>query len=199
MKVDHVTSRHSPRTPNIKVAPVVIGDLLTQVWSLYSDLFRELDTLAVQRHLMSQDEFTHVMTNPRVDKYLCFDPDDRLCGLSTLTNDLAAVPLVSSAYFQRRWPGPFAERRVYYVGFVAVHPDGSAVNAFTQLVTAMQLVVAAHRGVVGLDMCRYNDDQRRMSRSVNALVRRVSSPSGVSIERADEQIYMLYDFTGDGS
>jgi hypothetical protein len=176
----------------IKILDALHDSLLEDAWTLYRDAFQELNALAVQRHLMYRHEFDEVMHDRRVHKYLCLDDDGALCGLSTYTNDLDAVPLISPAYFERRWPTHYAQRRIWYVGFVAVHRNGRAMNAFVELVEAMQLVAAPRNGIVGLDVCRYNDEARRLSRATNLLVRRITST--VRMERADEQSYWLYEF-----
>jgi hypothetical protein len=179
---------------DIKVVDELQDGLLEEAWALYHEAFQDLNGLAIQRHLMYRHEFDEVMRDRRVQKYLYLDDDGGLYGLSTYTNDLDAVPLISPQYFQRRWPQRYAERRIWYVGFVAVRPDGRATAAFVELVRAMQLVAAAQNGVVGLDMCRYNDEARRMSRAVGLLVRRITNTAVV--EHADEQSYWLYEFPG---
>jgi hypothetical protein len=176
----------------IKVFDELHGSLLEEAWKLYQDAFQELNALAIQRHLMYRDEFDEVMRDTRVQKYLYLNDDGALCGMSTFTNYLEAVPLISPEYFRRRWPQHYAERRIWYVGFVAVHPNGRALHAFVELVEAMQLVAAPQNGVVGLDVCRYNDEAHRMSRAVGMLVHRITST--VHVERADEQSYWLYEF-----
>jgi hypothetical protein len=176
----------------IKVIDAMQDDLMQSAWDLYYNAFHELNALAVQRHLMYRSEFDAVMLDPKVDKYLFLDDDGVLCGMSTYTNCLDAVPLISPQFFQRRWPQHYADGRIWYVGFVAVNTAGRAANAFVHLVTAMQLVAAEHSGVVCLDMCRYNDDEHRMSRAVRLLVRRITSD--VHVERMDEQSYWTYEF-----
>jgi hypothetical protein len=167
--------------------------LLEQAWTLYDEAFHELNAYAVQRHLMTRKEFDEVMQDPRVAKYLCMNSRGALCAMSTLTNNLDAWPLISAAYFQRRFPKHHAERRIWWVGFVAVDPHlGRPVHAFERLVVAMQKMVADHHGVVGLDICRYNTDVRRLPQAVNQLVRRITST--VRIDNADEQTYWLYEF-----
>src|SRR6266508_5166460 len=159
---------------NIEVFDELPESLIEVAWRLYYDAFEELSALAVQRHLMLRSEFDLVMQDKRVQKYLCLDENSTLCGMSTFTNYLDAVPLISPQYFQRRWPQHYAERLIWYVGFVAVHPNGRAMNVFVELVDAMQQVAAPRNGVVGLDVCRYNDHARRMSRAIGVLVHRIT-------------------------
>jgi hypothetical protein len=137
------------------------------------------------------------MQDRRVHKYLYFDEAGALIGMSTFTNELDAWPLISPRYFQRRWPRHYAEGRIWYIGFVAVHPTGRAKQVFVELIAAMQHVVAMNNGVAGLDICRYNDEARRMSRAVGLLVRRITST--VRVEHADEQSYWLLEFPEAGA
>jgi hypothetical protein len=177
----------------IKVVDQVQDDLIEPAWTLYHDAFEGLNSLTVQRHLMYRSEFDDVMLDERVQKYLAIDDDDgALRGLSTYTNDLDAVPLISPQYFARRWPKHFAERRVWYCGFVAVQDDQRAARAFGELVEAMYLVAAAQDGIIGLDICRHNDDARRMSRVVRLMLHRLSGD--VIAEPADAQTYWIYEF-----
>ena len=97
-------------------------DARPEAWRLYTEVFDDLRFRAVQRQVMYRPEFDSVMTDRRVSKCLAQDDGGGLRGLSTFTNDLAAVPLISPEYFERRWPDRFAARRIWYCGFVAVRP-----------------------------------------------------------------------------
>jgi hypothetical protein len=177
---------------NVKVVDEVHKTLIEDAWTLYHEAFNELNAFAVQRHLMYRSEFDEVMRDQRVQKYLCLEDADTLYGLSTYTNDLDAVPLISPQYFKRRWPRHYAERRIWYCGFVAVHPNGRSANVFAELVEAMYLVAATQNGIIALDMCRFNDEGRRLSRVVPLMLQRLSGD--VRTERMDEQSYWLYEF-----
>jgi hypothetical protein len=176
----------------VKVVDEVHESQLEEAWTLYYTAFRELNAFAVQRHLMYRSEFDEVMGDQRVQKYLCFDNDDVLCGLSTYTNDLDAVPLISPEYFARRWPELYAEHRIWYCGFVAIHPDSRNPSAFYELVEAMYRLAATQNGIISLDMCRFNDESRRLSRVIPLMLHRLSGE--VRTERMDDQSYWLYEF-----
>jgi hypothetical protein len=167
-------------------------EMLDAAWHLYSEAFQDLNALAVQRHLMFRSEFDEVMRDERVQKYQCLDDDGMLCGMSTYTNDLDAVPLIAPEYFERRWPELYAQHKIWYCGFVAVLPAGRASNAFSDLVEAMYLTAATQNGIIGLDFCQYNDDKRKMSRVIRLMLHRFSG--GVQAERMDQQQYWLYQF-----
>jgi hypothetical protein len=191
-----VQLKFHPRASGLRMNIKVVGEahqsLVEEAWALYHTAFRDLNAFAVQRHLMYRNEFDDVMRDARVQKYLCMDDDDSLCGLSTYTNDLDAVPLISPQYFERRWPQLYAERRIWYCGFVAIHPDYQSSSAFSELVEAMYLVAATQNGIISLDMCRFNDQGRRLSRVIPLMLHRLSGE--VRTERMDEQSYWLYEF-----
>jgi hypothetical protein len=178
----------------IKIVEQVNDDeLLESLWGLYYEAFKDLNSLAVQRHLMYRHEFDEVMRDQRVQKYVCLDDDGTVYGLSTYTNDLDAVPLISPQYFERHWPDHYAARKIWYVGFVAVGPEVQGRrHAFAELVKEMYLVAATQNGLIGLDVCNYNDDVRNMTRIFRMMVSRLSD--NMRFERIDQQSYWLYEF-----
>lgn len=177
----------------IKVVGEVDGPLADEAWTLYEAAFRDLNRMAVQRHLMYRDEFGAVMADPRVDKYLAFGGDNALHGVATYTNDLDAVPLISPAYFAHRWPERFRERRIWYIGFVAVHPDHQRGPAFAEIVEEFRKVADAAGGIVGMDVCAVNAaPNHHLPRAVLRQVQR-RTPL-VEVTKADAQSYWLYEF-----
>jgi acetyltransferase (GNAT) family protein len=177
----------------IKVVDQIIeGDLYNAAWKLYEDAFEELNTLAVQRHMMFPNEFDEVMRDSRVSKYLALTDDGTLCGVATYTNDLDAVPLIAPQYFERHWPEHYAARKIWYIGFVAVSPEHQGREAFAQLVEQMYRIASTQNGLVGLDICSYNDDVRHMSRVFRLMISRTAE--NMKFSRIDQQSYWLYEF-----
>lgn len=167
-------------------------ELLDSLWGLYASAFRGINALAVQRHLMYRPEFDEVMRDPKVQKYLCLDDAGRLCGLSTYTNELFAMPLISPEYFERRWPELYAQRKIWYCGFVAVPPEVKSNSAFAELVEAMYLTAANQNGIISLDFCQFNDNRRKMGRVVSIMLNRLSGDCRA--ERMDQQSFWVYEF-----
>jgi acetyltransferase (GNAT) family protein len=174
------------------VDQIIDADLHDAAWKMYQDAFEELNTLAVQRHMMYPSEFDEVMLDTRVTKYLALTDDGSLCGVATYTNDLDAVPLIAPKYFERHWPEHYAARKIWYIGFVAVNPEHQGREAFAQLVEQMYLVASTQNGLVGLDICTYNDDVRHMSRIFRLMVSRLSE--NMRFSKIDQQSYWLYEF-----
>jgi len=177
----------------IKVVDQIIDeDLHSAAWQLYQDCLEELNTLAVQRHMMYKSEFDEVMRDPRVDKYLALTDDGTLAGITTYTNDLDAVPLISPQYFERHWPEHYAAHKIWYIGFIAVSPEHQGREAFAQMVEQMYLVASIQNGLVGLDICSYNDDVRHMSRVFRLMISR--NTETMRFNRIDQQSSWLYEF-----
>jgi len=175
---------------------VVGGDLAEDAWKLYRLSFDQLRHLAVQRHVMYADEFDAVMADPRVEKFLAYDGTGRLAGISTMTCDLLAVPLVSPEYFERRWPARYREGRIYYIGFLAVHPDSHGTGIFGDMVKAMTGEVALVDGLAVIDVCTYNMDRLHLPRAINSLSS--TWASHVQMATLDAQTYIGYDFARTG-
>ncbi|AEV82122.1 hypothetical protein ACWT_1106 [Actinoplanes sp. SE50] len=169
------------------------GEMLEAAWGLYLEAFEDLNSLAVQRHLMYRSEFDEVMRDPRVDKYLALQEDGTLAGLSCYTNNLDAIPLIAPAYFERHYPEHYHAKRIWYIVFVAVKPEAQGQDAFAQMSEQMYLVAATQNGLVGLDVCSYNDDVRHMSRVFRLLIGRLCN-FNMTFQQIDQQSFWLYNF-----
>ena len=176
----------------VKTMQVVDGDLREQAWKLYLQSFDDLRYLAVQRHVMYGDEFDAVMADPRVDKFLVQGDDGSLQAISTMTSDLRSMPLISPEYFARRFPERYQARLVYYIGFLAVHPDSHGSGVFGDLVRAMTEPVAIAEGLAVIDVCTYNKERLHLPRAIRWL----ASTWAAHVEMADldAQTYVGYDF-----
>jgi len=162
-------------------------------WELYERALGEMRTLAVQRHLMYQSEFEAVMSDRRVEKYVCFDEEGTLCGLATFSNDLFSMPLISPEYFEHRWPDLYRQRRIWYAGFVAVDRASRSSRALLELMEAMYNTASAKNGMIALDFCRYNNVKRNMGRATERILSRFAG-GAMRAERMDEEQFWAYEF-----
>lgn len=179
----------------IDVVDVLAGDRLEEAWQLYLEAFSDLNAMTVQRHLMHRHEFDDVAGDLLVQKWLAVDDDGRIMGLSTYTNELQAMSLISPAYFERRWPELFAAGKIWYCGFVAVAQ--AKPRAFQLLVEGMYKVAQEVSGMISLDVCRYNIETRRMDRVIRLMLERIGGP-GMVAETADQQTFFTYETNGWG-
>jgi hypothetical protein len=180
----------------VKFVDVLDGELAETVWTLYRAAFAGLDALAAQRHLMHRSEFDTVVADPRVDKVLALDDAGALAGVASYTNDLDAVPLISPAYFRQRWPEAYEQRRIWYIGFLAVDPAAQGGGTFTDLFTELYQVASPRNGLVAMDICTYNDDVHHLPTAIKLLLRRSSGGRARSL-LADAQSYWVFDTAGE--
>jgi hypothetical protein len=146
---------------------------------------------------MYAEEFDAVMADPRVEKFLAYGENGMLAGISTMTADLLAVPLVSPEYFAHRWPDRYSQGRIYYIGFLAVHPDSHGTGVFAEMVKTMTREVALVDGLAVIDVCTYNKDRLHLPRAINSLA--ATWASHVAMATLDAQSYVGYDFARPGA
>ncbi|GAB3264306.1 hypothetical protein GCM10027586_20270 [Kineococcus gypseus] len=182
------------RATSLQVLTTLNGDLREQAWEVYHEAFRRLEVLAVQRHLMTRAEFDAVCADERVEKHLGVDDelDGRVCAFGTFTNHLAAIPLISEAYFAHRWPEHHAHGRVWYIGCLGVHPAYRGSGIFPRMVAHMCAVVGERGGVAGIDVCRHNEEELALPQLFGRLVD--AAGAGARLLRLDQQSYWAWEF-----
>jgi len=176
----------------IEQISTVEGAVAAEAWRFYEEVFADVNTLAANRHLMTADEFAHVMTDVRVQKWFAFNDDDRIIGMATITNHLDSWPLVSPAYFEKQYPEQFARQAVWYIGFVGCNIEGTRAHAFRDLIARMQPQVEASNGVFVQDFCTYNVGVRRLPDATRAILRRINPT--VQFGRIDAQEFWAGSF-----
>jgi hypothetical protein len=170
----------------------ITGDDAGQLWDMYCTAFEQINRLAVQRHLMTRDEFEDMLADKRVTKYVTVDQAKwRPAAMAVITNDLSAWPLISPDYFEYRWPALYAQRRIWYCGFVATAQgeDRPPAGVFGDLIATMAEPIVAARGVCAMDYCAVNVTRNLPALSDLLLRRRY--PSEVH-ERIDQQSFYAY-------
>ncbi|WP_432571888.1 hypothetical protein [Kineococcus sp. SYSU DK005] len=167
-----------------------------RAWEVYRAAFEPLQVLAATRHLLTRAEFDALCADERVRKHLALDGDGDVCAFGTLTDDLAAVPMISEAYFAHRWPEHHAQRRIWYVGCLGVVPRHQRTGLLARLVAAMCEVVDGRGGIAAIDVCRWNEHELGLHRAVDrALAEAVPGARGT---RLDEQVYWAWELPAGG-
>jgi hypothetical protein len=167
------------------------GETAYRAWELYREIFTPINSQAVQRHLMTGEEFSDLIEDKRVFKYLAYD-EGRMVGISTITNDLDAWPLVSPYYFATHWTSQYARNAIWYIGLVGVLPSAPA-RTFRALIGAMYPQVAESRGIFVQDFCQANID-RRLPAAMQAVVGALAS--GTWTKQIDAQTFWVGGFDG---
>ena len=167
---------------------------LNDTWPEYKEAFAEINQQSVQRHLLTRGEFTEIMLNSRILKFVARNSEGKFCGMSVMTNHLDRWPLISEAYFEKHYPLEYKEHRIWYVGFIfsTNHSGGTRELAtYKSLVEEMYPYVANSRGFSVEDYSVHNV-RRRMPIVASAVLRRLN-PTHAE-QRLDAQSYWAHFF-----
>ncbi len=167
---------------------VVEGLVLARAWSMYETAFAHLRITAVSRHVMNHAEFGQVMADERVHKYVVTDESGEVLALSTFTNALEAMPLISPDFFAHRWPELYARQRVWYLGFFAIDGAHRGEGLFKTVIAAMWAELA-EGGVAALDMCA-SHQSLGLAKAIERTLRELTP--AVTAECVDTQTYWVY-------
>lgn len=169
------------------------ADLLASFWPVYLESFGPLRVLAAARQVLTEDEFAAELDDRRVWKYVAVDTEGKLAGVTTLTDDLATLPWISPEYFQHHYPDQYERGAVFYIGLSLVRPNVRHLPIFARMITCMTERIAAANGVVGYDVCSYNDEQRPLAQVTGRLLNRVAP---FDLQAVDVQTYYVAEATG---
>lgn len=183
----------SVTTVPITVETDVDRETAARYYRLYRQTFGALETRAVARQLLHEDEFMEEMRDPRVHKYVAWDEDGDAIGMSTLTTDLETVPWISPAYFAHHYPEHTGRRAVYYLGFTLVHPHRRQSRIFRAMVERIVELLVAERAVCAWDMCAYNDETLGLNRNIERILHGCAD---VTVAPIDRQTYFASTFHG---
>jgi len=163
-------------------------------WSFYDRAFEPLRTRAAQRHALTRDEFDDQMIDGRVIKHIVYHPENHRLpvGMTTLTNDLKAVPLIAPEFYEARWPKYYAEQAIWYVGFLAVDPDYHGTGVLARMIGSICSAVPARGGVLAADICQFNEESLMLPETFSRLAGTFSrQPEKL---RLDAQVFWGYEF-----
>lgn len=169
-------------------------DLIDDLWGMYETAFTGVNELAAQRHLMTGDEFRHVMYDYPVQKHVARDSTGRVVGQSVITNSLDAWPLISPAYFRKWWPDLYARQRIWYVGYVCTAPDAPH-HVFRDLIADMAGPVFEGEGMAVMDFCAWNEG-RRLPDATTRILNRLNPRTAHA--HIDTQSFHAWRFDGRG-
>jgi hypothetical protein len=169
---------------------VLTDEVIAALHPVYVHAFDPLRTRAAARHMLSAQEFAAEMKDPRIDKYVVWNSDEVPVGLTTLTRDLSAVPWVSREYYTARYPDAAAAGLLFYLGYILVDQGCRRSKAMIMMTSAVNHRLSQAHGVLGFDMCDYND-----AIGIGRHARKLLAASD-QIERLDAQSYYGADFRG---
>lgn len=168
-------------------------ELMASFWPVYEESFGPLRVLAAARQVLTREEFTEELEDPRIWKYIAFDAEGGLAGLTTLTDDVASLPWISPEYYQHNYPDEWRRGTLFYGGISLVRPDMRRFPVFARMMTCLGHRVAAAQGVFAFDICRFNDQERSLAKATKRILNRVAD---FQFQAVDVQTYYVARATG---
>ncbi|MFT4166652.1 MAG: GNAT family N-acetyltransferase [Microlunatus sp.] len=163
-------------------------DTIEDLYPRYAAVWNELVLKAAARHRLSLDEFRQQMLDPRLEKHVVLDEDNRVIAMTTITADLEAIPWINPTFYQQRFPKECANSTMYYLGYTFVDADHRRTRAIAIMTDAVDERVSSAQGVIGFDMCELTIEHgigRRLQRLF---------PSSREVVRGDTQTYLIADY-----
>lgn len=170
-------------------------ELKDSFWPVYEESFGPLRVLAAARQVLTEEEFSAELEDPRVWKYVALDTDGHVAGLTTVADDISTMPWISPEYYQHHYPNEWARGALFYSGVSLVRPDMRRYPVFSRMVTCLAQRVAAAQGILAYDMCGYNVESRSMAKASEQILNRVAD---FEVRAVDIQTYYVARTVGTG-
>lgn len=123
---------------------------------LYTESFEPLAELSAQKQLLTNTEFSTLLSSSSTLKFCGWTDTNELAALAVVATDLSMVPWLSEPFFKKEYPDEYARGAlgcVMTILVVAEHRDKPWIVGIVQTIGAHMLKV---RGVALFDCCKYN-------------------------------------------
>lgn len=171
------------------MTPTLPLDTIEDLYPRYSAVWDELVLKAAARHRLSLDEFRQQMLDPRLEKHVVLDEDDRVVAMTTITADLEAIPWINPTFYQQRFPTECANGTMYYLGYTFVDTEHRRTRAYVLMADSVNARLSAvQAAVIGFDICEFATDHGIGRRLQQQFAR------NCEVVRQDTQNYLVADF-----
>ena len=169
--------------------PILPLDTIDDLYPRYAAAWESLLLDAAARHRLSPEEFRDEMRDPRLEKHVVLDADDRVVAMTTITADLDAIPWINPTFYRQRFPDECANGTLYYLGYTFVDAEHRRTRAFALMADLVNTRLdEVHAAVIGFDMCesaiQHGIGRRLQRQFVNSC----------EVVRQDTQTYLVADF-----
>lgn len=169
--------------------PILPLDTIEDLYPRYAAVWDQLVLKAAARHRLSLEEFRQQMLDPRLEKHVVLDDDNRVVAMTTITADLDAIPWINPTFYQQRFPNECANGTMYYLGYTFVDVEHRRTRAYVLMADSVNARLAAvQAAVIGFDMCEFATDHGIGRRLQQQFARRCE------VVRQDTQNYLVADF-----
>lgn len=175
---------------HITTERVLAAEMIAELYPVYARAWDRLLIHAAARHVLSAEEFAEEMRDGRIEKLIVRDEDGAFLGMTTLTNDMAAIPWVNPRHYAFRYPDAAERNALFYLGYMFVDQTHRHHNLLKLMTAAIDERLSGVGGVVGFDICSFNIE--------HGMGRRMASLLATSdrIDTLDSQTYYAADYRG---
>lgn len=173
---------------HVSVEYVLSAEELAELYPIYAEAWGKLLIHAAARHVLTEDEFREEMLDARIEKIIVRDDDGAFAGLTTLTNDMAAIPWVNPQHYAFRYPDAAGRNALFYLGYMFIDQAHRHRNLIKLMASAIDERLSGVGGVVGFDICSFNIEHG-LGRRMTSLLR-----ASDRIDSLDTQTYYAADY-----
>lgn len=188
----HEEARTDGVSYRLRTVGQLTDDEISDAYTLYHTCMEPLEIETPQKHLMDEGDFKEMMLDECITKALVVDEAGELVTFGTYTTDITALPLLSWKFYRHWWEDEFDRGAIVYVPFIVSAGHHKAYRTFVEHIYAL---AAPMRGLVGVDVCDYNEDEHHFVDAIAVTTRRLSHGKSRHY-RLGYQGYWLYDVTG---
>ena len=129
-----------------------------RLWSIYHGAFTRLNERTPIHHgSYREDRFHEILQDEDFAKFLVYS-DEKLVGVTLLTNALAKVPWVNAGYFEARYPKRTRDGRVFFLPAVVIDPSYQDLRRIGARLLQQALTSLGEDAVVA---CDYSESLRQ--------------------------------------
>ncbi len=177
----------------VQAVTTVPEELAKDFLSIYRSAFLPLDRLAPARQSLTDDDFMREMRDERVLKFVCRDGNDITVALGFMATDLAAVPWISAAYYESRFPDHYKRGAIYYFGSLLVRPGRQGGPWATVILSEMSKRIMDDHAIAAFDCCAYNVSVLRLPELIATVGQRLGRVETLELEPQQHFAYLFLD------
>lgn len=126
------------------------------LWKLYKEIFEKLSEDAPVRQMLYFREWMKLMLTSRGKKVVLRDENGRVVSMGVYGTRLSDFPFLSLKFFEKRFPGYYAQGRLFYFIALLTRPGMQGEGYVADLFEAMTRAVADVEGIAIFDVCSGN-------------------------------------------
>lgn len=181
-----------PRTNTVSLERIVDATETERLLERYKQSIDPLATIAIARHILTDEEFRAGMSDRSLLKFIAWDEQSEPCGMLAVATDLESVPWISPRFAQARWPEAYERGRIFYILTMFVLPTHQG-GPWAEALAEACIRAGALGGFMGInDDCTFNTEVLRLPRMIERVAARVCD---LEVTELDRQTFWSLEIT----